>query len=204
VSRQSVVGVLTCAGAGLYGAVALGSINSAAHMDEWGLRAFYACSGLYAAVCAAGLVAPRKAVRAESGPLLSSILVAGFLLPLAARPEGGVPVWEGGAWIGALGAAGALASSLALGRSFALAPAVRETVSRGPYALIRHPIAASFLVSAVGFLLVRFSLWNLAVCLAAAGMAVVASLCEERLLRDDPAYVDYARRVPRRFIPGML
>lgn len=200
---NSLAALLTFAGAGLYAALALGSINQAAHLEDWGLRAMYGLGGLYAGACAARLAGTRRAVIAASGLPLQAFVVLGALLPLAARPEGRV-VWAGGAWIAAAGAAGALAAALALGDCFAIAPAARGTVARGPYAAVRHPMAACFAVLCAGYLLVRFSAWNAAVLAVAAGIALAAALLEERVLRNDPGYAAYAGRVTARFIPGVI
>jgi protein-S-isoprenylcysteine O-methyltransferase Ste14 len=203
VNRKTLASALSCLGAGLYAAVAFWSINTAAHAEAWGLRTMYVLCGLLAGASAGRLAGSRREASSESGLLLSALLVAGFLLPLAARPEG-VTVWAGGPWLGSAGAALALASCLALGPSFGLAPAARGVVSRGPYAVVRHPMATAFLLLGSGYLLTRFSAWNATVMGVTAVMVVVAALCDERVLGRDPEYLDYARRVPRRFVPGMI
>jgi protein-S-isoprenylcysteine O-methyltransferase Ste14 len=203
VSRRTLVGLATCAGVGLYAAMGFGSINYAAHAGTWGLRAMYALCGLYAGASAVRLASARREARAEGGLATSAFVMTGFLLPLAARPEGAL-VWEGGPWIAALGAGLALVSCLALGSSFGLAPVARGVVSRGPYAAVRHPMVSAFLLLAAGFLLARFSAWNAAVLGGAAFLVVAGSFCEERVLRSDPDYLDYSRRVSRRFVPGLI
>jgi len=94
-------------------------------------------------------------------------------------------------------------SLAALGRSFAILPAHRPVVTRGPYRLVRHPVYAGELVmwcaacATVG--------WLPGLALACAGVAALGIRihAEERELRVDPAYVAYARRVPDRLLPGL-
>jgi protein-S-isoprenylcysteine O-methyltransferase Ste14 len=92
----------------------------------------------------------------------------------------------------------------ALGRSFGFVAANRGVVTRGPYALVRHPIYASFLLSLLGYLLQSTSMWNLAV-LAFVGVCTVGrTIAEERLLdATSPSYRSYRTRVRWRLVPGL-
>jgi len=95
----------------------------------------------------------------------------------------------------------------ALGRQFGVAARVVEghqLVTRGPYALVRHPIYSGM----TGMLLatgLAFGYWEnliIAVVIFAAGTAI-RIWSEEKLLRETfgPEYAEYARRVPA-VIPG--
>lgn len=197
------VSLLTACGAGLYSAMALGAVNCAAHRSDWGARLFFALSGLYAALVAVRLAGQRRVPSAVSSRPLSFIVILGAILPFAARPSGRV-LWEGGLWLGAAGAAVALLAAVSLGEHFGIAPANRGTVSRGPYGVVRHPMAASFVLLSAGYLLVQYSAWNAAVLGVSAVVALASAVVEERLLRKDAEYLAYAARVRFRFVPGLL
>lgn len=92
---------------------------------------------------------------------------------------------------------------LSLGRSFGILPAVRVVRSRGPYALVRHPVYALYLLADAALLSLQFSAWNLAVAVSGAATFVVRATREERLLMADPDYRAYAARVRWRFLPGV-
>jgi protein-S-isoprenylcysteine O-methyltransferase Ste14 len=128
------------------------------------------------------------------------------------------PLVERGGWPGAVVGAGAVAaaggallglwSARTMGESLSPMPTPRPgagLVDRGPYGVVRHPIYTAVIMVAVGWSLAMSS-W-----LAAAGAALLASWLwaksghEERLLRASlEGYADYARRVPRRFLPFLL
>jgi protein-S-isoprenylcysteine O-methyltransferase Ste14 len=193
----------TCLGAGLFGAVALGCVNQAAHAPSWDLRVMFAAFGAYSICASVRLAGPRRPAFASGGLLTGVLVVAGALLPMAAAAPGRV-VWAGGTWIAAAGAVVAFLAALSLGESFGIAPSDRGTVVRGPYGVVRHPMAASLLMIAVGYLLARFSPWNAAVLGIAAGAAIASALCEERVLGRSEEYRSYAARVRWRFVPGLV
>lgn len=95
-------------------------------------------------------------------------------------------------------------AKLFLGRSFGLLPANRGVVVAGPYGLVRHPMYLGYFISDVGFLLARFSLWNLGVHLLYFAFQIVRTIREDRLLKQDPKYAEYAERVPWRIVPGVF
>ena len=131
---------------------------------------------------------------------LPSFAAGGLAFRLARPPEN----WPAAAQL--LFAAGGLAAltSLAfLGRSFAVLPAVREVVTRGPYRLIRHPAYAGELAMILAFALAAphwLDAWPAA---AAVPLMLVRILAEERTLSTEPVYRSYCRAVPRRLIPGV-
>src|SRR5439155_23992465 len=77
----------------------------------------------------------------------------GFLL----RPSSHQPLPTLGIGIQVAGLALWTLSFFALGRSFGLVPADRGLVTRGPYRVVRHPIAASYLVTQHGYILQSLS-----------------------------------------------
>lgn len=97
----------------------------------------------------------------------------------------------------------ACASLLFLGRSFAILPARREVVARGPYRVVRHPAYACELVMVIAAGAARS--WEVAIAL---GALVTLSLvprirAEEAMLSGDDAWAAYARRVRFRLVPGL-
>lgn len=95
-------------------------------------------------------------------------------------------------------------STVTLGSSFAVLPAAIRCTATGPYAFVRHPIYAAYI------------LWSLAFALAyphpvvaCAAALETAALCwratlEEGLLRAAlPEYRGYCGRVRHRFVPGI-
>ena len=137
------------------------------------------------AVLAAALVAAPIVSRAE--------------WPIAVRAVGGVLC---------MGGALALASAYrALGASHSpwIAPAAgAELVTRGPYAIVRHPIYAAFVAIALGVALAFASPIALAIAAAIFVYYDARTRAEERALTArHPGYADYARRVRGRLVPGI-
>lgn len=161
---------------------------------------------VYCAATAAMLAFPKPSPR-RFGTRGECVVVCGcMILPMAFM----IPHWLGwttqaltsaGYWLIAAGAAGALAATLPMGRSFGLLPARREIVRRGAHALVRHPIYTCHAVILIGYLLVAFSPWMAAVAAASlVGLAFTAAF-EERVLRGDGEYEAYCREVRWAFVP---
>ena len=72
------------------------------------------------------------------------------------------------------------------------------------YKYIRHPIYAVVFVSIIGAMLERWSLRNAIVLGAGILLFGVKSFVEEGLLKQDPQYAAYMKKVRYRFIPGIL
>jgi hypothetical protein len=127
-----------------------------------------------------------------------------FLLWRLCR-EGAAGPKPAAARLGTAGRRGAVCvtSLLVLGRCFGFVAADRGLVTRGPYAVVRHPVYASYLLIQSGYLLQSISLRNAMVMALASGCNVGRALMEERLLARSPAYRAYRRRVPWRLVPGL-
>jgi protein-S-isoprenylcysteine O-methyltransferase Ste14 len=121
------------------------------------------------------------------------------------RPAGAHLHWGVVAGLGMqlAGLAVCVMSLLALGRSFGFVAADRGLVTRGPYAVVRHPVYASYLLIQSGYLLQSISLRNVLVMVLASGCNVGRALMEERLLDRTPAYRAYRHRVRWRLVPGL-
>jgi protein-S-isoprenylcysteine O-methyltransferase Ste14 len=129
----------------------------------------------------------------------------GTFSPVLLRPDGAHPAWglTAGLILQFVGVAICLWSLLVLGRSFGFAAADRGLVSRGPYACVRHPVYASYILLQTGYLLQSISLRNVAVVLLATACNVGRILAEERVLAANPAYGAYQRRIRWRMLPGL-
>ena len=106
-----------------------------------------------------------------------------------------------------LSAAGLLvviAGKLALRRSFGIVPANRGVVARGPYAIVRHPIYAGYLVTHAAFVMAHPSPRNAAIIVVADAALVVRALMEERVMAADGKYRVYCRRVGWHLVPGVF
>src|SRR5664279_5313174 len=130
---------------------------------------------------------------------------AGTFIGVLFRPEGNHPAW--GIWTGTVlqlvGVAIVATCILTLGRSFGFAAADRGVVTRGPYAIVRHPMYASYLFLESGYLLQSLSLRNAAILVIGTLCNGGRALAEERLLANNSEYLAYRRRVRRRIIPGI-
>ncbi len=116
---------------------------------------------------------------------------------------GSGPVGEWPVAAQALFVAGALwtcASLLALGGSFAVLPALRALVRRGPYRWLRHPAYAgeALLVAAC---VLAGGPWQALLALAPA--LVLRVRAEERVLARDPSWPEYCGQVRYRLLPGL-
>jgi len=146
----------------------------------------------------------RRPGRAVSSRLTSWLVAfGGTFTGVLFRPAGYHPAWGSTAGL-ALQVAGlvmCIASLLALGRSFGFVAADRGLKTRGPYAVLRHPVYASYLLIQLGYVTAAVSLRNVLVFGIATGFNVGRCLAEERLLLGSCAYQDYQRRVRWRLIP---
>jgi protein-S-isoprenylcysteine O-methyltransferase Ste14 len=121
------------------------------------------------------------------------------------RPVGAHPQWgiTTGLAFQLVGLTICVASFLTLGRSFGFVAADRGLVQRGPYAIVRHPIYASYLLLQFGYLLQSISLQNVLVMVFASGCNVGRAMAEDRLLATNREYTAYRRQVRWRLLPGV-
>jgi protein-S-isoprenylcysteine O-methyltransferase Ste14 len=130
---------------------------------------------------------------------------AGTFCPVLLRPDGAHLDWAFslGFVLQLIGVVVSLWSLSTLGRSFGFAAADRGVVSSGPYAIVRHPIYASYVLLQTGYLLQSISLRNVLVVLLASGSNVGRARAEERVLLTQPTYAAYRRRVRWGLVPGV-
>ncbi len=121
------------------------------------------------------------------------------------RPDGAHPQWglTAGLALQMFGLAICVISFLSLGRSFGFVAADRGLVTRGPYAIVRHPIYASYLFLQAGYLLQSISIRNALVMVFASGCNVGRAMAEDRMLATNDQSDVYRSRVRWRLIPGV-
>ncbi len=131
---------------------------------------------------------------------LPSFVAGGLAMKLA-------PVssqWPGYAQaVFAIGGLGAAIGLISLGKSFAVFPALRTVVTRGPFRLIRHPIYFSELVMILCCCLAMTSQWKWPILVFALATIVLRIIWEERVLRSSPQYLKFCNDVGWRLIPGL-
>ncbi len=79
-----------------------------------------------------------------------------------------------------------------------------QVISTGPYAVVRHPGYAFGIAMVIGMPLTLGSLYGLVPAAMLVALVLVRTLGEDATLKAElPGYLDYARRVKRRWIPGV-
>jgi protein-S-isoprenylcysteine O-methyltransferase Ste14 len=92
---------------------------------------------------------------------------------------------------------------LHLGRSFSIVPQARDVVTRGPYALVRHPLYAAEEIALIG--VAMHVVWYAALpfLIGHVALQLKRMAFEEKLLREVfPRYEAYAGRTAR-WVPGL-
>ena len=146
---------------------------------------------------------PARAVSQRPGDWL--LALGGTFGGVLFRPDGAHPH----GWILAglvfqlAGLALCVASFAVLGRSFGFAPADRGLKRRGPYAIVRHPVYASYFLLQFGYVLQSISVRNALVMLFVCGCNVGRVLSEECFLVANSTYSGYQAEVRWRLLPGV-
>jgi protein-S-isoprenylcysteine O-methyltransferase Ste14 len=93
---------------------------------------------------------------------------------------------------------------ISLGRNIGVLPAQREIVDRGAYRWMRHPIYSAYFLSMIAGALQSYSPFNLSLYSLGIFWFVFRTLAEEDFLIQDSTYAAYVKRVPWRWVPGIL
>ena len=130
------------------------------------------------------------------------VALLGTAAPLLQRPGLTLAALEPiGLGLQIVGTALATVAVASLGRSFGIVAANRGVRTSGFYRFVRHPLYGSYMVGYLGFLLGNLSAWNIALIAITIVCQYARAVAEERILLQDPAYQEYARKVRYRFIP---
>ena len=97
----------------------------------------------------------------------------------------------------------AICAVLVLGRSISILPEARRLVTRGPYALVRHPLYLGEIVALAGVALQYLSAWALLLLGLVSAFQLLRMKYEEQVLfQIFPEYGDYMARTAR-LVPGV-
>ena len=129
---------------------------------------------------------------------LPALAVAGWALKSAPEP-GDWPVHAQIVFV--VGAAIAVTSFLFLWRNFAILPAVRDIVVKGPYAVVRHPAYAGELLMIGACCLSAPGIDTALPFVAALPMVMLRVTAEERVLASELEYERYSKKVRWRILP---
>ena len=146
----------------------------------------------------------RRTDQISANPRDWAVAFAGTFLPMLVSP--GTPASFGPHLLISgillfLGFSLSVWAKLQLRRSFGIVAAHRGLKTSAPYSLIRHPMYLGYLLSHLGFILLNFSAWNLAVLTCWLCLQLARINAEERLLVDDPDYRKHMQRVRYRLLP---
>ena len=134
------------------------------------------------------------------------VAITASVLPTLVVPDANSTrfLWQAaGAFLAVSGLIIQLHAKLILGRSFGMVAANRGIRLSGPYRFVRHPMYAGYLIGHVSFLGLFPTLWNAGLLVTAAIFQLNRITREERVLSQDPNYVDYMHRVKFRLLPGL-
>jgi protein-S-isoprenylcysteine O-methyltransferase Ste14 len=110
----------------------------------------------------------------------------------------------GGILLELVGVTATQVARIYMGQHFGLLPANRGIVTRGPFALVRHPIYMGWLTMCGGYFMSFPSARNAVLIAVALPFMMWRIEQEESLLNDDPEFVVYRDRVRYRLVPGLL
>ena len=133
-----------------------------------------------------------------------TVAIIGTCAPLLMRPGGEplVSAWNAGFFM-IYGLFISIWAKLYLRRSFGIVAASRGIQRGGPYRLLRHPMYFGYTITQVGAILLNPTIWNALVYGTAFTAMILRMGEEEKILREDPAYRDYAAEVRYRLLPGL-
>jgi protein-S-isoprenylcysteine O-methyltransferase Ste14 len=159
-------------------------------------------NALFLALAAATAVTRLRPVRKAAGiqPRVSALLGSFLISSLVLLPPAQVPpIWL--AVSSALILVGASLSFVVLrwlGKSFSIMAEARRLITKGPYAIVRHPLYVCEELAVLGVLIQVISPLAVVIAIAHGLLQFRRMLNEEKVLRATfPEYEDYAARTPR-------
>jgi protein-S-isoprenylcysteine O-methyltransferase Ste14 len=160
----------------------------------------------HAIVLAIALTRPSPDVRDSSPATMLAIAVA-YAYPYAQiiylRTVPGVPASpELGLVLVIISACLSFASLITLGRLFGVRPALRGVMTKGPYAVVRHPMYLAYVIGDIGYNLQEWNTGTALLVLAGWASLLYRINAEERVLSQDPRWRTYSESTRYRLIPG--
>src|SRR5262245_41985951 len=156
-----------------------------------------------------GIALTRPSPFIQDRSILSGIAVAvaytySYAQIIYLRWAPGDEVWPEASRLLVMIAAGlSLFSLLTLGRLFGVRPALRGLATKGPYALVRHPMYLSYIVSDIGYNLQEWN-WGTALMVIVGWASLIYRIqAEEKMLSHDDRWSRYAASVHYRLLPGI-
>jgi protein-S-isoprenylcysteine O-methyltransferase Ste14 len=103
-----------------------------------------------------------------------------------------------------IGATATQVARIYMGQHFGLLPANRGILTRGAFALVRHPSYMGWLTMCAGYFMTFPSARNAVLIAVALPFMMWRIEQEEILLTEDPKFVAYRNRVRYRLVPGLI
>jgi protein-S-isoprenylcysteine O-methyltransferase Ste14 len=138
-------------------------------------------------------------------PRFAAVTGTFLVIAIVRLPQASPPVWlfNLSVLLIVFGTATSIISLAWLGRSFSIMPEARRLVTKGPYALVRHPLYLFEEITVFGIMLQHVQPWSVLIFTAQFGFQLLRIHYEERVLRENfPGYRDYAA-AKWRLIPGV-
>lgn len=160
---------------------------------------------LYWTLAAVLLVIRKPSKEASNSPLHWVVANTIFVLPFAIQPQSHSVIWlnQAGLVLSLASTVFLIVAFATLGRSFGIIAARREVKTHGVYQWVRHPIYSADFFLGLSTLMLYPLLWNVAIFVIITSCQVLRMNEEERILSNDPAYVDYKNQVRYRWMPGV-
>lgn len=97
-----------------------------------------------------------------------------------------------------------IAAKFHLNLSFGIVAANRGVKRSGPYRVVRHPMYLGYALTHIGFVMLHPAALNIVIYITTWAAMAARIQCEEQILKQDAAYLDYASHVHYRLLPGVF
>lgn len=145
--------------------------------------------------------ARRAPFRTSRSPYDWIVGIAGLSLPLLLRPVDRPFDFVIGQFLQFAGFFLQIIGIISLNRSFGIVAANRGVKTGGLYRFVRHPLYSAYIIGDVGYLTNNLSIRNIVIFILSTMLQLLRISVEENFLRQDAAYVEYAKRTRWRLVP---
>ena len=129
------------------------------------------------------------------------VAVLGTLTPFLFIPTKEESMHLTGFVIQVIGSCMTIYAFLSLNRSWGILASNRKVQTKGMYRLVRHPVYMSYQIFNIGYIFNHAGLYNGAVVILCLLSQILRISTEEKLLSQDPEYLEYKKKVKWRLIP---